>query len=259
MVPFTDFYVSVSDDIRERAIRDGIGSPDRHVTIRSGFDTQAFRSALVDRAEARDRFGLPHDRVIIGVVGRLFPAKGHDELLRAAPRLVNACPDALLAFAGSGPLHAHLRHIVNQRDLGDAVVFLGRMPVEQMPAVFSAFDLVAHASLREGLARVLPQAVLARRPVVVYDLDGASEVVKDGENGFLVPPRDTESLADGMAKLSVDSSLRERLGGVGANRISAEFAVDRMVDDLDKLYQMLLSERRTHHPHRSTTERRTSR
>ena len=135
--------------------------------------TVAFESALVPKAEARSQLGLSPDRVIIGVVGRLFPLKGHEEVLDAAPDLVRHHPDAQFAFVGSGPLEPQLRKIVDERGLKDHVAFVGRLPPEAMPVMFSAFDILAHASRREGLARVIPQGVLARVPVVCYDLDGS--------------------------------------------------------------------------------------
>jgi glycosyltransferase involved in cell wall biosynthesis len=246
MVPFTDHYVSVSDDIRERAIQARIGSPDQHSTVRSGFQTAAFEASLVTRSDARARLGLPEDRVVIGVVGRLFPLKGHDEILRAAPTVIGRYPQAMFAFVGSGPLEPQFRAMVHEMGLDDDVVFLGRMPPGDVPIAFSAFDILAHASLREGLARVIPQGVLARLPVVCYDLDGSREVVTDGVNGFLVAPRDASGLADRLCLLVGDEQLRGRLAGVGAADIRREFSVEEMVRQLDELYQRLAAEKRPH-------------
>jgi glycosyltransferase involved in cell wall biosynthesis len=243
LVPLTDHYVSVSDNIRERAIAAGIGRPERHSTVRSGFDTAAFVSKLVPRPEARAQLGLPDDRVVVGVVARLFPLKGHGEILKAARRLVGSQPDVLFVFAGGGPLQAALEREVAESGLGGHVRFLGRVAPEDIPSVFSCFDILAHASLREGLARVIPQGVLAGLPVVCYDLDGSSEVVTDGVNGFLVAPRDTNALADRLGALAGDDALRKRLGGAGRDRIGDSFSIERMVGDLDELYTRLLAGR----------------
>ncbi|MBV8159287.1 MAG: glycosyltransferase, partial [Acidimicrobiia bacterium] len=201
MVPLTDHYVSVSDNIRERAIAAGIGDPERHSTIRSGFDTDAFAAAVLPVDDARDKLGIPTDRLVIGVVGRLFPLKGHEDILRAAPRVVARHPDVLFVFVGSGPLQAQLQSDVRGLGLERNVQFLGRVDPHLVPVAFSAFDVFAHASLREGLARVIPQAVIAGVPVVAYDLDGSSEVVRHGVNGFLVAPRRTEDLAARLEEL----------------------------------------------------------
>ena len=239
MVPFTDHYVSVSDSIRERAIAARIGKPEQHSTVRSGFATERFRDSLVSRDEARARLGVPDDRVVVGMVARLFPLKGHDELLPAADRLARRNPDVLFAFVGSGPLEADLRRFVRERELERHVVFLGRLPPDEVPIALSTFDVLAHTSVHEGLARVLPQGVLAGLPVVSFDLDGAGEVVRDDVNGFLVPPRDTDALTERLEVLVRDAALRARLGGVGAEQIREEFSIAQMVRKLDALYREL--------------------
>jgi glycosyltransferase involved in cell wall biosynthesis len=241
--PFTDFYVSVSDNIRDRAIADGIGVPERHMTIRSGFPTAQFRRALTDQRSARRRLGLHSDRPVVGVVARLFPLKGHDDVLKAARRVMKTVPDVQFAFVGSGPLRDELEQMASDWGLAENVVFVGRLKAAEMPLAFSAFDVLVHASLREGLARVLPQAVLAEVPVVVYDLDGASEVVQNDVNGYLLQPRDTAAMADRITALLRDESLRSRLAGAGWHRVADEFSVDTMVSKLTALYTALLAER----------------
>lgn len=241
LAPLTDHYVSVSDNIRARAVAARIGAPERHSTIRSGFLTDDFVAQLVPRDEARERLGLPQDRVVVGTVARLFPLKGHDEILAAARLLVARQPKVVFAFVGSGPLRGDLERAVARDGLGDNVRFLGRIRPEDIPVAFSAFDVMVHASLREGLARVIPQAVLAGLPVVCYDLDGSSEVITDGVNGFLVAPRDAAGLADRLDLLVGDELLREELGGTGAGAVRADFSVERMVGQLDDLYTRLLA------------------
>ncbi|MGH9276521.1 MAG: glycosyltransferase [Acidimicrobiales bacterium] len=241
LVPLTDHYVSVSDNIRERAIAARIGRPEHHSTIRSGFLTDEFVASLVPQTEARRRLGLPTDRVVIGTVARLFPLKGHTEILASARRVVRQHPDALFVFVGSGPMLDEFQKITRDFGLQDNVRFVGRVAPEDIPAAFSAFDILAHASLREGLARVIPQGVLAGLPVVCYELDGSAEVVSDDVNGYLVAPRDTEAFADRLNLLIADESLRHRLSGGKREFVRAEWSVDEMVRRLDKLYRRLLA------------------
>lgn len=243
MVPFTDHYASVSDNIRVRALAAGIGKPEQHSTVYSGFQTDAFIEALLPRDEAKAALGLPTDRFVVGVVGRLFELKGHDQILRAAPLLVREAPETLFAFVGSGPLEDELRREISRLGLDDHFTFTGRLPFSEMPVAFSAFDALAHASLREGLARVIPQAVLAGAPVVCYDLDGSSEVVHDEVNGYLVPPLDHRALADRLALLAHDPELRTRLGGATRDDVAHRFSATTMATHLDRLYRDLLAAR----------------
>ena len=100
-------------------------------------------------------------------------------------------------------------------------------------------DMLVHLSLREGLARALPQALAAGRPVVAYDCDGANEVCLDNETGFLLHPGDLAGLTERLARLAGDAALRERLGRHGRELVRDRFGVERMVDDLYALYLKL--------------------
>jgi glycosyltransferase involved in cell wall biosynthesis len=103
-------------------------------------------------------------------------------------------------------------------------------------------DILVHASLREGLARALPQALAAGKPVVAYDCDGASEVCLPEETGLLVRPGDRDGLRAAVLRLSRDAALRERFGKAGRELVRAEFPVQKMVDDIYRLYERLLAQ-----------------
>ena len=103
-------------------------------------------------------------------------------------------------------------------------------------------DIVVHASLREGLARVLPQGLIAGKPVVSYDIDGAREVVIPGETGFLLPPRSTAELADAIVQLAGDPLLRERLGQTGRRKFTDQFRHETMTQRLREIYQQVLND-----------------
>ncbi len=102
-------------------------------------------------------------------------------------------------------------------------------------------DILAHVSLREGLARALPQALIAGKPVVSYDVDGAREVVLHGETGFLLPPQSIEPLADALVQLACDPGLRQRLGRNGRQRFTELFRHQHMTCQLRGLYERLLT------------------
>ena len=96
-----------------------------------------------------------------------------------------------------------------------------------------------HASLREGLARALPQALIAGKPVISYDVDGAREVVVSGETGYLLAPRSVEPLADALVTLADSRELRQRLGHAGRERCTDQFRHETMTRQLRELYQRL--------------------
>jgi glycosyltransferase involved in cell wall biosynthesis len=96
--------------------------------------------------------------------------------------------------------------------------------------------------LREGLPRALPQALAAGKPVVAYDCDGAREVCRDDQTGFLVQPGDTTALKNRLLQLAADPRLRERLGRRGREFVRNNFAVEKMVEDIYNLYKTYLSQ-----------------
>jgi glycosyltransferase involved in cell wall biosynthesis len=105
-------------------------------------------------------------------------------------------------------------------------------------------DIVVHLSLREGLPRALPQALAAGKPVVAYDCDGAREVCRDNETGFLVRPGHDTRLKESILQLANDPALRARLGERGRDFVRQNFSAEKMVDNLAELYQRLTNKLR---------------
>jgi glycosyltransferase involved in cell wall biosynthesis len=102
-------------------------------------------------------------------------------------------------------------------------------------------DMLAHTSLREGLARTLPQALIAGKPVISYDVDGAREVAINDETGVLLPPKSIDQLSEAILQLANDTELRQRLGQGGAKRFTDQFRHQTMTAKIRQLYQQLLA------------------
>ena len=116
------------------------------------------------------------------------------------------------------------------------------VPPERVPELIHAMDIIVHASLREGLARVLPQALIAARPVVTYDIDGAREVALPGETGYLLPPRSIEGMTAALCELVADADLRHRLGETGRARFTDRFRHETMTQRIREVYQEVLEQ-----------------
>ncbi len=156
-------------------------------------------------------------------MARLFERKGHDDILAAAPRVLAANPRVRFVFIGDGILRDRLGADAERLGVGHAVHFTGLVPPDAIPSLLGGVDAVVHPSLREGLARVLPQALLVGRPVISYDVDGAKEVVLP-TTGILLPPRDIAGLAAAILRLAGDPASATgwaRRGGRGSPTSSA--------------------------------------
>jgi glycosyltransferase involved in cell wall biosynthesis len=219
----TTHFVVVAEAMKQQYLAAGVGRSDQFTKIFSGFPLEPFLSSTND-LQLRAKFGLTPDDIVIGKIARLFKLKGHDDLLAVAPRLVRSCPRIKFLLVGDGPWRGRFENEVRALGLEKHVVFTG---------------LLVHLSLREGLARALPQALVAARPVVAYNADGAGEVCLENETGFLLRPGDFPGLHERLLRLAQDAALRERLGHCGRQFVQQRFGVERMVDDLHQLYLRL--------------------
>jgi glycosyltransferase involved in cell wall biosynthesis len=232
----TTHFISVAHAMTRQYLAAGIGRPVQYSRILSGFPLQPFLQTRNDLARRR-QLGFGPGDIIIGKVARLCALKGHDDLFAIAPELVRACPEVKFLLVGDGPWRERLRSRARYLGLADRAVFTGLVSPEEVPGLIGIMDVVVHFSRREGLARGIAQALCAGRPVVACDCDGAGEVCLDGETGFLVPPGDLAQYRARILQLARDPVLRERLGRSGQEFVRGNFAVEKMLDELDALYR----------------------
>jgi glycosyltransferase involved in cell wall biosynthesis len=184
--------------------------------------------------------GFQPEDIVVGKVARLFHLKGHDDVLAAA-KVVCAENDRIkFLFVGDGILRDPLERDIAQANLTNRFAFTGLVPPGQVPELLGAMDIVVHASLREGLARVLPQALISGKPIITYDVDGAREVAIPGETGYLLTPRDVPGMIHVIRELAADQRLRERLGQTGRELFTDQFRHQTMTRRIREVYQEIL-------------------
>lgn len=240
--PITDYFISVSQIIVEKAIAAGIAPPEKFRTIYSGMELDWFLNFKADAQAIRREFGIPPDAPVVGKVARLFPLKGHDQLMDAAPAIVARCPNVRFFLIGDGVLLEHLQQRARSLGILENFVFAGLIERERIPEMIAAMDVLVHTSLREGLARVLPQALAMGKPCVSFDIDGAPEVVISDKTGYLVQPNDSAGLANALARLLADPSLRQRMGEAGRRQVDPAFRAETMVAQIAEVYENLLAQ-----------------
>jgi phosphatidylinositol alpha-1,6-mannosyltransferase len=209
------------------------GRPLPSVVVPPGVDTERFRPLTAEeRRGARARLGLPVDGPLVVSVSRLVPRKGMDTLIRAAALLAPSRPDLCVAISGGGRDHRRLEGLV--RSTGAPVRLLGRLPNEDLPALYGCGDAFAMlcrnrwAGLeQEGFGIVFLEAAAAGVPQVAGDSGGAAEAVVDGETGYVVAdPSDPAAVADRIARLLDDPAGSARMGAAGRARAVADFSYD---------------------------------
>ncbi len=235
----TSRLIAISPLQRADLLARGIGRPDRFETVPLGLDLERFRAT--DRSEARTRLGIPADGVVIVLVGRLVPIKRVDRMIRAFASVHAQRPATRLYIIGDGSERQAAEAQAAEAGLGDSVVFCGWQ--SDIPAWVSAADFVALSSDNEGTPLAIIEAAAAGRPAVATAVGGVADVVADERTGLLAPVDDEAAFTDALLRLVDDEELRLRLGG--AAPASAErFGVERLVDDLERIYWDLLAGRR---------------
>ncbi len=234
--------ISVADAMTDLMVGAGVAPREKFTTIYSGMDIEPFLAARQARDAARREFGLADDDLVVGKVARLFRLKGHEDLVRAAAETVRRHPRVRFLLVGDGTLRPAIEDQVRRAGLERHFVFAGLVPPERVPYCMAAMDLLVHTSLREGLARTLPQALLTGIPVISYDIDGAREVCLDGRTGVLVPPRDIPALIAALDRLCGDAAARERMGGAGAVLCRERFPHRLMTRRIRELYERVLGD-----------------
>ncbi|HAB14353.1 MAG TPA: glycosyltransferase family 1 protein [Planctomycetaceae bacterium] len=234
--------ISVCDAMTTQYVDAGIAPPEKFTTIYSGMDVEPFLDPPRARKEVRSELGFADDDVVIGKIARLFDLKGHRFLLEAAGRIAAACPRAKFLLVGDGPLRSRFEDRIASEGLTDRFVLTGLVPPERIPELIHATDLVVHASLWEGLARVLPQSMLSGKPVVSFAIDGAPEVVIPDETGLLVPAGSVDGLVDSVTQLVEDEPLRKRMGNEGLRRSIETFRYQDMARRVREVYQRVLND-----------------
>ena len=273
---WTTQFVSVADAMT--AQYEAAGITGKYVTIRSGMNLEPFlaieskpercgvgravpSAPLLPNQELRNgglepsltRRGSPQTArpthgncmipaqpdFVVGKIARMFRLKGYESLFAAAPQIVAAVPSVKFLLVGDGVNRLRYEHWAERLGLRDRFIFTGLVRPEEIPACVAQMDVLVHLSLREGLPRTLPQALAAGKPVVAFDVDGAREVCREGETGFLIRAEDSAGVAEAVIRLFQDRALAAKLGAQGRQRVRAEFGEDLMVRKLAALYRRL--------------------
>jgi glycosyltransferase involved in cell wall biosynthesis len=232
--------ISVCDAMTGHYVKASIARPEQFVTIYSGMEVEPFLNPPRPRETVRAELGFRPEHVVITRVARLFHLKGHEFVIAAAQNVVRQHPNVRFLFVGDGNLRGRFQKQIARAGLEQAFVFAGLVPPSKVPELVHASDIIVHTSLWEGLARVLPQALIAGKPVVSYDVDGAREVVIPGETGYLLPPQSVEPLAAALSELAADPALRERLGRTGRERFTEQFRHETMTRRIREVYAEVL-------------------
>ena len=236
----TDAFITVADTMTEKAKAAGIGMDKPYTTAYSAIEEDAYLTPppKLEIEAFRKTYDIPKDGIVFVKVARLFELKGHEFVIESARRIAEKHDNCYWLFVGDGLLAEPLKNQIQFAGLEGRFKFTGLLPPEQIPLAIHSSDILVHCSLREGLARVLPQAMLCGKPAVSFDIDGAKEVVNEN-TGFLIDPENIDQLTSACEKLLENSDLRNQLGQNGRVAVTQQFAPDTMVNTIESVYDQL--------------------
>jgi glycosyltransferase involved in cell wall biosynthesis len=227
-----DSVIFVSDHVKTQWV--GERDSPKYRTIYSPFNDRK----LADLRPATPRPLHRDHRVSIGIVARLSPEKGHEDLLHALPRILAAYPRARLLIVGAGPSETFLRHLAGRLTLSEHIEFRGHR--DDVADQMRRMDIFVHPSRSEGMGIAIVEAMVLGLPVVATDHGGIPEVVSSGRTGILVPPRDPARLAEAVLHL-LDNPAEARLMGKRARQCALARFHPRVFTRLhEELYRELL-------------------
>ncbi|NPV93437.1 MAG: GT4 family glycosyltransferase PelF [Firmicutes bacterium] len=233
--PLADRIIAVSEAVRADLVASGARN-ERIITIYNGLDFSRFSDARPADIVRRE-LGLAPDQLIVALIGRLHPVKGHVYFFQAAAEVLKQLPDVRFLAVGDGPLREELKQLVCDLGIAEQVIFTGYY--SDIKNILGTIDILCLPSLMEGLPLVVLEAMYFGKPAVASRVGGIPEVVADGQTGLLVPPQDAAALARGLLRLLSDADLRRRLGEAG-QALAQQFSIDNMVKRTEELYTQVL-------------------
>ena len=236
----TTMSAGVARELGER----GVAPPSREiVVIPNGVDVAAFDpdacTGSLCRTQVRKEMGVTRKEFLWFAAGSLGKQKDYPNMFKAFSTLVKRHPHATLAVAGGGSgIHA-LRREAMEMGLGDRVRMLGMR--SDIAHLLHASDAFVHAAAWEGVANVVLEAMAARRTVVTTDAGGITEVVRSGQDGYVVPVRDSSALGHALgAVMDMPDADRRAMAQSAQARVHDRFSVDRVADQWEDLFMQLL-------------------
>jgi len=227
---FSRRVICVSESVRQFVVREEGIAPARTALVYNGIPDPR----LPDREEARRALGLPGGAPVLACVASLEPHKGHADLIEAARIAREDLADLTLLLVGAGSLRAPLER--QAREAGVPAVFAGRL-ADIGPALAALDALALLSREREGSSLAIVEAMAASKPVLASRVGGIPEVVAEGETGLLCEPQRPQQAAAAIRRILGRPDLARAMGAAGRRAFLARFTVERMVSEIEELYE----------------------
>lgn len=236
MAKFNNLIVAVSNEVKTSLIQRRNISADKIQVIHYGVDLGKFHPKGKDIAVSlRRSMGFKTKDFLIGIVARLEPWKGHSIFIQAFAKIAERYPEVRVVFVGDGSLRSSLQKQVGAVGLDERIKFLGvRKDVADILNTIDLFVLPSRPG--EGLPNVLLEAMACQKPVIATNVGGVPELVKNGENGYVVESGNADALATALEKVISDEAHLKKMSENALKTVTSEFSLEKELTAFEKIY-----------------------
>ncbi len=236
---WTDYQIAVCEAVFDLRATRPVFDATRMCAIHNGVDPEAFKPNPETRQRMRDEFGFGDAHIVLGMAARLTEAKGHQFLFRAVTGLKERHPGLRLLILGQGDLENELKGLSGELGIADITTFAGFR--NDIADCVQAFDIGVQPSIDcEASSFSVMEQMATEVPMVASDHGGTKEIVRDGQDGYIVPQGTVEPLAEALEKLIADPALREQMGVSARQRIAEEFTLAKLAERTVSAYRRAL-------------------
>ncbi|MBI4398436.1 MAG: glycosyltransferase family 4 protein [Candidatus Omnitrophica bacterium] len=232
---------AISEPVRESLVNDFKVMKNQAILMPNGIDCAEFdrEIARMDKQALRRFYGLSGDGVVVGSVARMEKVKGLQYLIQSIPHVVSKHPGTKFLMVGDGKYREELVALANETGVRKHVVFHDAVESVVMP--LGLMDIFVHPpTYEEGFGLCILEGMSASKPVVATNVGGIYMMVRENENGFLVPPHDPKALADRIVHLIEQPELRRQMGRRGHDVAMAQFSIDALTRRMIEMYEEVL-------------------
>ena len=236
---YVDRFIVVSDSLKERMIRQHAIPSEKIARIYNGIEIDFYNPDEQEnrRAKIREELYLDDDVLLVGSIGRLVWQKGFEYFLQCIPNVIGISSRIKFLLVGEGPLRRPLEDLSKGLGIEQFIIFTGQR--KDIRDVLAALDILVIPSVLEGFPMITLEAMAMGKPIIATRIDGITEQIRDGKEGFLVASRSPAELTQAIVKVAGDSLLADRLGNSARQRVATEFSVQQMIGATIKVYEEL--------------------
>ncbi len=212
--------------------------PSKIDIVHYGFVPEKYAAVSPEQiAEVRKEFGM-NGRFVVSNFSRLNEEKGHPYLIEAAAKLRRDIPNLLVLCVGEGPERAKIERLIGELGIAENVKLTGWR--KDAMVIMAASDAVAQSTLQEAFSQAMIEALWMKKPLIMTDVSGARDVIRDGENGLLVPKANTDALAAALKKLANEPALGDRMAAAGHEMVERELVIRKKIGEYERVFELAM-------------------